>query len=88
VATRDVSPSIATGPMMLTMLVVPVLVPLRSFWQAAAALVVAATYLAVADWSHAGLAEELGTFAAATSGILLAVVAALSSDQRGPHEAE
>jgi hypothetical protein len=82
VATRGASPSIATGPMMLTMLMVPILLPLRMPWQALAAFVIAATYLVAADCSHAGLAEEAATLAAAISGILLSVVAAVCSETR------
>lgn len=68
------TPSFVVAPMVLTMLATALLFPLHLGLQALAASVVAAGYLLAADWSHAGLAEELGTFAAAGSGILLSVV--------------
>jgi len=78
----DLTPSFVVAPMVVSMLAVALLIPHHLAVQALAALVVAVGYLAVADWSHAGLAERLGTASAAGSGLLLSVVAAAYVQER------
>jgi len=78
----DLTPSFVVAPMVLSMLAVALLIPHHPAVQALAALVLAVAHLAAADWSHAGLAEQLGSAAAAGSGLLLSVVAAAYVQQR------